>query len=99
MREITLDCLLLSGKTEEKRALCHDTLKKAFALPEYYGRNLDALHDCLTEPCEETVITLINADDPAVDAYGKTVIRVLCDCSRENDALTLKYKRRVEFFF
>ena len=99
MREITLDCLLLSGGTEEKRTLCHNTLKNAFALPEYYGCNLDALHDCLTEPCEETVITLLNADAPEMDPYGKTVIRVLTDCARENKALTVRIKRRVMYFF
>lgn len=92
MREITLDCLLLSGKTEERRALCHDTLKSVLGLPEYYGRNLDALYDCMTDPCEETILTLINADDPEIDAYGRTVIRVLGDCARENDSLTVSFK-------
>ena len=37
----------LSGvKTAEQ---LHEELKKAFEFPEYYGGNLDALHDCLTD--------------------------------------------------
>ena len=37
----------LSGvKTTEQ---LHEELKKAFEFPEYYGGNLDALHDCLTD--------------------------------------------------
>ena len=37
----------LSGvKTTEQ---LHEELKNAFELPEYYGGNLDALHDCLTD--------------------------------------------------
>ena len=27
----------------------HDALAAALELPEWYGRNLDALHDCLTQ--------------------------------------------------
>ncbi|MBQ8083219.1 MAG: barstar family protein, partial [Clostridia bacterium] len=27
----------------------HAVLKEAFEFPEYYGGNLDALHDCLTD--------------------------------------------------
>ena len=37
----------LSGvKTAEE---LHEALKEAFEFPEYYGGNLDALHDCLTD--------------------------------------------------
>ena len=28
-------------------ALTHDALAEAFGFPAYYGRNLDALNDCL----------------------------------------------------
>ncbi len=27
----------------------HDALAKALCFPDYYGHNLDALHDCLTD--------------------------------------------------
>ena len=27
----------------------HDAVKEQLHLPEYYGRNLDALHDCIME--------------------------------------------------
>ena len=29
----------------------HELLKEAFGFPEYYGRNWDALHDCLGDFC------------------------------------------------
>ena len=37
----------LDGKLIKKDG--HDYLKKALNFPNYYGKNLDALYDCLTE--------------------------------------------------
>lgn len=45
----------LSG-VQDKAAL-HDLLARSLPLPDYYGRNLDALYDCLLEPHEPWNIT------------------------------------------
>ena len=45
-----------------KKAL-HAYLKEKFGFPEYYGNNLDALYDCLTDISEPTAIGLFIADD------------------------------------
>ena len=37
----------LSGVSDRKGL--HDRIQEALPLPEYYGRNLDALYDALTE--------------------------------------------------
>ena len=48
----------------------HNHLQAQLQLPEYYGRNLDALYDCLTERSKETTILL--AEFPLCkDALGK----------------------------
>ena len=44
MAEIVLDGLELRSLEE-----VHDRFAQALALPEWYGRNLDALFDCLTD--------------------------------------------------
>ena len=38
----------------------HKALAEALSFPEYYGNNLDALYDCLTEINQDTQLTLHN---------------------------------------
>ena len=61
----------------------HDYLIEALALPDYYGKNLDALYDCLTEmECE---IELINADEVDED-----ILETFKDAANENNLLKFK---------
>ena len=55
MKNVSLD----AKKMVEKEKM-HDYLAKKFDLPEHYGRNLDALFDCLCEINEPTLIKLKN---------------------------------------
>lgn len=55
MKNVSLD----AKKMVEKEKM-HDYLAKKFDLPEYYGKNLDALFDCLCEINEPTLIKLKN---------------------------------------
>ncbi len=56
MREITLDFSGIRSKQE-----LHDLLIRQFRLPDYYGRNLDALWDCLLGSfAEDTTIVIRN---------------------------------------
>ena len=41
------------------REALHDVLSEAFAFPDYYGRNLDALYDLLTEMSEDTCAAVL----------------------------------------
>ena len=38
----------------------HEALATALVFPAHYGKNLDALYDCLTEICEDTHLELRN---------------------------------------
>ena len=68
----------LDGKLIKEEG--HDYLMEALHLPDYYGKNLDALYDCLCEiECE---IELINADDVDED-----IIDTFKDAASENDFL------------
>ena len=81
MREIIVDC----SDITEKRQL-HEVLKEALQLPEWYGHNLDALFDCLTELDEEIHLILQNWDHDAPFACGFE--SVFTDAATENKAFT-----------
>ena len=86
MRKITLDI-------EKMRSLpmLHKYLHTALALPEYYGANLDALYDCLTEIAEPTELVVPKkvADEAYLGWYGQQFLQVLQDAAAANDALTI----------
>lgn len=65
-----MERIILDGTTMLTRAAMHDALSEAFALPAHYGRNLDALWDCLTERAEgaEVVLTAPEAMPEALFA-------------------------------
>ena len=41
--------LIIDGSVLPEEAAVHDLFARALGLPEWYGRNLDALYDVLTE--------------------------------------------------
>ena len=63
----------------------HDYLKEVLNLPDYYGKNLDALYDCLCEIGVETQIVLINSGSVSSD-----IIDTFVDAASENENLKFK---------
>lgn len=72
MREIILD-----GRDMDNRAQLHQQLREKLDLPDHYGRNLDALNDCLGE-LRDVRITLRYAQAMvnSLGAYGLQVLEV-----------------------
>ena len=69
---------ILDGKKMVSREETHQYLKETFGFPDYYGKNLDALHDCLTE-MGEMEVEFINEEDmlAALGRYGEKLLQVL----------------------
>ena len=76
---------LIASQLTDKEVL-HDVLVEELQLPEWYGRNLDALHDCLTE-LTDVELVLVGWPD---EGYLARVRRVIVDAVFENDHLELK---------
>ena len=61
---------ILDGRKIRDRKMLHDTLAGELGLPDWYGRNLDALFDCLTDVSEETYIR-IEAEEELERVLGR----------------------------
>ncbi|MBQ3028406.1 MAG: barstar family protein [Lachnospiraceae bacterium] len=81
----------LSGNRMPTKEAMHTYLARKLKFPSYYGKNLDALHDCLCEishPLHITV-TFTNRLTEALGDYGETFLEVLKDSTEENKNITL----------
>ena len=81
MKQITLDGNILADASR-----MHDYLKEVLNFPEYYGKNLDALYDCLTD-LEHIEITI---DAPENDsAIFQKVVRIFKAAANSNEDIKL----------
>ena len=80
---------VLKAEFLHDREEAHEYLAKTLALPLYYGKNLDALADCLGELGEDVTVILDDAEQlRESDGYGAAVLSVLEHCADEG-AFTL----------
>jgi ribonuclease inhibitor len=69
--KVTIDC-------RDSMDAIHAQLARELAFPDWYGKNLDALHDCLTERKDPVEFTLLHPEERPV------LVRVLKDAAEEN---------------
>ena len=83
---VTIDCSEIQSKED-----FHRIFSKSLHLPGFYGSNLDALHDCLTDIFEPTEIRLVHAAALAdrLGLYAEVLHDVLRDACEENQRLQL----------
>lgn len=83
MKQITLDGNILADIAQ-----LHDYIKEMLDFPEYYGKNLDALFDCLTD-LDNVEITIIAPEEDG--AIFQKVLRVFKAANRENEGLKINF--------
>lgn len=81
----------LSGNKMKSKELMHTYLAKKLKFPTYYGKNLDALHDCLSEIGHPLHITVTYTDrlKEHLGDYGEALLQVLKDAEKENERISV----------
>ncbi|MBQ9593865.1 MAG: barstar family protein [Lachnospiraceae bacterium] len=79
----------LDTKYMRDREKAHAYLQEQLHFPEYYGGNLDALYDCLTE-MDEAEVKIIHRSQAG--AYCKRILQVFMAASRINGGLMVRIK-------
>ena len=78
--------LILDGEKISSKDELHKLMESVLDFPEWYGGNLDALYDCLTDLMEEVDIHLqnIEAFHQNLGEYADKLLRVLHDAEQAN---------------
>lgn len=93
MKRVTLSLKDIRDKKE-----LHEAIKTAMNPPEWYGNNLDALFDTLTDLSEDTFLVISDTENfqDMDEKYYKNFIRVLTDASKENTHFTYELTEKEE---
>ena len=88
-------CVLDGEVLTDQKAL-HDRLAEDLGFPDWYGRNLDALYDCLTDIREEAEICILQMPllEEKLGRYAVLLLKVLKDAAGENTAIHLKMEEK-----
>lgn len=89
MKIITIDCSQIFDKEG-----FHTTMEEKLEFPSWYGKNLDALHDCLTEVFTNTQIRFVNCHhlEEVLGLYTVAIRRAINHAAEENPCIEILYE-------
>lgn len=79
MKKAILEGTILSGDRQK----AHLHLQRTLDLPDYYGCNLDALHDCLNDELGPLEILIRGSRHIPVGSYGARIVETICQATAE----------------
>lgn len=85
--EIFIDCAAIAS-----REALHHTFASALSFPAWYGKNLDALYDCLSGICACIHLQHWEQAEAALGNYGKNARRVLCQAAENSEKLEVFFE-------
>lgn len=87
MKQITLN-----GKKMTDKESAHIYIASKLGFPEYYGKNLDALADCVSEFCLDKYIHFSHYEEAEKNLgdYAETLVEVFSDIAEENPRIKFK---------
>ena len=88
MRIVTIDCSTIADRDG-----FHTAMEEALGFPSWYGRSLDALHDCLTEVFDNTQLILRNWCflEEILGAYAAAIRRSMTHAEKENPCIEIYF--------
>ena len=77
--------VIIEGDKMTSKAEAHAHIAEALEFPMYYGKNLDALADCLSEVPRDMVVIIHNAEAAreALGDYADSIFEVFSEISQE----------------
>lgn len=89
----TMKTITVDASAMDSREAAYELLAGALELPAYWGRNLDALYDVLTELGSPTRLVVLRREALAecLGDYGRALLETLEDADRDNPALQVLY--------
>ena len=84
MKIVNIDC---AGITDVRQL--HGILSRALSFPDWYGNNLDALYDCLTECSGKVRLLDWEIAEARLGDYGKKAKKVIAAAALRNTDLDL----------
>ncbi|MCH5187106.1 MAG: barstar family protein [Oscillospiraceae bacterium] len=90
VKKYIIDCEKLS----ERRA-AHRYLAETLEFPKYYGNNLDALFDCMTEKAECTILFKGAVELYKKGGYGARILEVMREAAAANPLLQMAMTENV----
>lgn len=88
-----METIVIDGERMLNRRAAHDHLAEQLSLPNYYGRNLDALYDLLTEREGPTRLLVRHRETILswLGEYGEALCQTLEDADRANPGLEVLF--------
>ena len=84
MEEKIIDCSLIHTRED-----LHRLFRESLSFPDWYGNNLDALYDCLTELSGRIRILDWETAEVLLGDYGKKAKKVIAAAALRNTGLDL----------
>lgn len=85
-----METIVIDGGSMSTREAAHDHLALRLGLPDHYGRNLDALYDCLTDLGRPVRLEVFRREAMGETPFGRRLLRVLEDAAEECPWLELE---------
>ena len=86
-----MNIIVLDGRKMTDRESTHLYLQKKLNLPDYYGKNLDALYDCLTETGTpvQIIVSYVEEMQGNLRRYADSLLNTLEAASEKNPKVSV----------